>query len=147
MPVVTEQIDLQYVGSVFLGVEVQFLGIDYTDTMKAAMPLLEAGEERVFTTGTDPGGNPLKPNAPSTVKRKGHGIILVDSSRLSESLMETSGDSIRETSHRGLIFGTSVPYSGFQQEIRPHVGMSEETLEALVNSVADATVEGLKATS
>ncbi len=145
MSVPTEEIDLQYLGGVFLGVENQFRDADYTDVMQGFMPVLEAGEAQIFTTGTDPGGNPLKPNAPSTVKRKGHGIILVDESRLSESLMSETGDSIREASHRGLIFGTSVPYSAFNAD-RPHVGMSEETLEKLLNTVADATVEKLKAT-
>ena len=70
-----------------------------------------------------------------------------------ESLAGPSADAIRETTHRGLIFGTSTPYAMFHQKgtsnipQREHVGINEEILDKIVEAVAAQAVEAMKAKS
>jgi phage gpG-like protein len=68
-----------------------------------------------------------------------------------ESLVTIGGDgNISETSHRGMLFGTDVEYAIFHQEgtsrmpARPPVGLSETTLQTIVDGVADAAVQSMK---
>lgn len=152
MSVPAEQVELQHLGSVFIGIENQFLGIDYQETLQEFIPELQKAELGQFGGESNAVGDAWKALAPSTIKKKGHDQILFETGRLESSLVGKTGDSIQETTHRGLIFGTSVPYSIFHDvgterlPIREHVGMDEQTLDKLVNALADATVEGLKAT-
>ncbi len=124
--------------------------IDFTEPMTDAIPLLEAGEKAAFDSRSAPGGEPWAPNAPSTIRRKGHGKQLFETGRLGSSLFGRTSDSIRDVYQHGLTFGTSVPYSVFNQEGTPkiparvHVGMSEKTLDAICDGVADFVVEQMK---
>jgi phage gpG-like protein len=70
---------------------------------------------------------------------------------LEASLIDVGGPgNIHETSHRGLLFGTDVEYSLFNQEgtqripARPHVGMTEKLVDAIADEVLDFAVEQLK---
>jgi len=151
--VVAEELDdLRYLGGVFAGVEAQFRDLDYTETLRGFMPVLQQEEARQFSQQADAAGRAWPKLSPVTIARKGHDRILVETGRLRASLESQNGDSVRATSHRGLLFGTAVPYSIFHQTggrrlpQREHVGMNSEACDKLTATVADATVRGLKAT-
>lgn len=55
------------------------------------------------------------PLADSTVQRKGHDTILLDTGRLWDSLTGGNADSIREIGDDAMAFGTTVPYAGVHQ--------------------------------
>lgn len=151
-PTVKQQIEgVRALGGVFVEIEEQFKAADYTRTLTPFLDLLQRTHAEGFSTQSNPVGRKWKPLAPSTIKRKGHGIILFETGRLKSSLIGATGDSVRAVSHRGMLFGTQVPYSIFHQNgtsrlpQREHVGMNDETCQQIVNAVADATVEALKA--
>ncbi len=142
--------DPQYLGGVFVEIEQALKNADYSGVMTDAIEPLEAGEKTAFDGRKTPGGTPWAPNAPSTIKRKGHGIQLFETGRLGSSLFGRTSDSIRDVYPHGLTFGTGVPYSIFNQEgtrripQREHVGMGEVTCQKIVDLVADQAVEFMK---
>lgn len=76
---------------------------------------LEEGVERFFAAGAGPDG-PWPPNSPRTIARKGHGRVLIDTSRMEYSLTYGdhgvgSLDAVRDTSPLTLRYGTRVPYA------------------------------------
>lgn len=146
----TEEIaDPAFLGSIFLEVEQAFLAADYTSTLEPFLSHLEGSHASHFAAQSNPIGTPWAPLAASTIARKGHDTILVETTRLKSSLTGKTQDSIRAVSHRGLLFGTEVPYAIFHQDggrlpKREHVGMNNETTQQIVDAVADRTVEELK---
>jgi len=140
---------------VFDGIADQFAAIDYTDPLNETLPKLEKAHQEFFDNEAGPTGA-WPALAPSTVRRKGHGIVLLESGKLTQSLGGRSADSIREVFRDGannqhaLIFGTSVEYSIFHQQgtkripARPHVGITEPLLDQTAGEVADWTVAGLE---
>ncbi len=153
MAVAKERIDdLRFLGGIYQEMENQYGDADYTEPLDGFLGELEQAHEDYFSTGSGPSGEAWPALKPSTVAAKGHGIILVDTHDLEQSLGSGGGgDAIRRTTHRGLIFGTGVPYSIFHQEPdagalprREHVGMDDELTQIAVDAVADHTVESLK---
>lgn len=147
----SEEIDISQWPDWWKSLDAQFRAINYEPAMISFLGVLETAHQGYFDRSESPGGDPWPPLAPYTVRRKGHDTILVETGRLRSSLTRRGRDAIRETSHRGLIFGTEVPYAYFHQDgegvpQREHVGMNEETLQILLDDVLDATVEGLKQT-
>lgn len=150
--IVKEEIaDVRFLGGIYVLMEEQFRNHDYSDVLNAFLPTLEETHKTHFDTQSDPAANPWPPLAPSTIRRKGHDTILYETGRLKASLAGKTEDSIRAVSERGqgLLFGTSVEYAGFHQDgtrlpRREHVGMVDETLQILVDSVADSAVDSLK---
>lgn len=142
--------DFDPLEKVFAELHDSLTNADFTGSMTDAIPLLEAGEKQAFDSRQSPGGEAWAPNAPSTIRRKGHGIQLFETGRLGASLFGRTGDSVRDIYPHGLTFGTSVPYSIFNQQGTPriparvHVGMSEQTLGKIVDGVADHVVETMK---
>lgn len=137
------------------GISASFTEADYTDELHDFLRLLEDRHRHYFASRTSPSGDSWPPLAPSTVRRKGHDTILVDTGRLKGSLKGESGDSIREVyreganNQHGLVFGTAVPYSIFHDgggrlPKRQHVGMDDDTLHVLVDAVADISLEAMK---
>ena len=132
-----------------------FENIDYTDTLTDQLKKLENEHGDFFHSRSGPDGEAWPPNAPSTKRKKGQGIQLFEGGSLRASLMGSGGDAIRlvqregANNQHGLVFGTSIPYSMFNQEgtvripARPHVGMTGESLDRFVGKVADATVEAI----
>lgn len=112
----------------------------------------ERFEGTLFEGEKAPDGTPWAPLAASTVKRKGHDVILSDTGKLGTSLLGESGDSIRDVGDRHLTFGTDVEYSGFLQEGtgkmpgREHVGLSEEMVDLTAEYIADGAVVALNRT-
>jgi phage gpG-like protein len=148
-----EEIDgFEFLGGVFLEIEEAFHRADYSEPLKPMLEMLEQTHAAGFESESTPGGEKWPPLAASTVAKKGHDVILLETGRLKASLANKTGDSVREVSHRGLLFGTQVEYAGIHQNgtsripQREHVGMNEETAQRIVDVVADATVEALKYT-
>ena len=141
-------------GQVFDSIAIEFQEIDYTPPLTEALVKLEEQHEAMYSGGHDSNGDAWPPLAPSTVKRKGHATILVDSGRMKASLVGQSGDSIRdvvsEGGSAGAVFGTDVEYAHFHVDgtarmpARPPVGISEETIGAVTNAIADHTVASIK---
>lgn len=135
---------------VFDDIDRQFRQANYEDTMRGFLPQMRSVHAEHFHTETAPNRTPWRPLAESTVRRKGHRTILVESTRLRRSLTTPSGDQHVEVSSRELVFGTKVPYAAFHQQgtarmpARPPVGMTEQSVDSLAETVANATMEKLK---
>ena len=151
MAVVKEQIDdLRFLGGIYQEMENQFEAADYEEPLKDFFEDLQDAHRDYFLNEHGPDGSAWPPLAPSTSARKGHDRILFETGEL-EKQLTGDGSGIREPTHRGLIFGTDLFYSIFHQEPqegglpkREHVGMDDELLQVVVDSVADHTVESLK---
>lgn len=144
---------INYLGMVFSDVEDQFNRMDYTKLLNKQIVELERDHKDFFETQSGPDGKSWSPLAESTVKRKGHSRILFLTGDLLASLINSGdADAVRGVSERGLLFGTAVEYSMVHQEgpssgkfpARPHVGLTADRLDSMVESVADFIVEGLK---
>lgn len=103
-----------------------------------------------FAQSKAPNGTAWAPNAPATIKKKGHGLVLRDKGRLGVSLtQETHPDAVVEIvvepAGCGFTRGTAVEYSGFNQKDRPHVGFTEDAVNELTELGADLAIEHLKA--
>lgn len=152
--VVKERLDdLRFLGGIYQEMENQFGAADYEEPLNAFFADLESAHLDYFLNEHAPDGSSWPPLAASTIARKGHDRILFETGKL-EKQMARSGAGIREVTHRGLIFGNDLFYSIFHQEPqsgrlpkREHVGMSDELLQVVVDSVADHTVESLKSSS
>lgn len=127
----------------------------FVDDLGEQMDRLEKQHSGYFATGQGPSGDAWGPNAPSTVKRKGHANVLIDTKRLRDSLTSRRGDGaireiVSEPPNSGLSFGTSVEYSIYHQAgtsslpKREHVGTTDEALQPLLDDVADSVVEALR---
>ncbi len=149
--VVRERIDdLRFLGGIYQEMENQYGDADYEEPLKDFFEDLQDAHFDYFRNEHGPDGSAWPPLAPSTIARKGHDRILFDSGDLESQLVD-DGAGIREVTHRGLIYGTDLFYSIFHQEPqegglprREHVGMDDELLQVVVDSVADHTVESLK---
>lgn len=122
---------------------------DYTEALDHSIEILQGFEQRLYMEQRDPSGNAWKPLALSTVLRKEHGAILVDTGRMYESLTTPNGtaDTIWETGDTWLRFGTSVPYARFHQTgtrrmpARPHVGCDQPTADMIARILGEAVAD------
>ena len=115
---------------------------------------LETLHDNYFQSETGPGPSRWPELAPSTIARKGHAEILVDTGRLQASLVGKTADSVREAfqenEHAWVHFGTDVEYSQYHDENaqrlpkRPHVGLSEPDIDGIAKQVLDYQVEELQ---
>ena len=109
-------------------------------------PAIETAERGYFASETDSSGQAWAPLAASTIAKKGHDIILVETGALRASLVGVTGDSIRDAGADFGVFGTSDPKAMFHQEgtsrmpARPPVGVSEELLETIAGIIGDAVI-------
>lgn len=140
-------------GGILLDVENRALYSDVRDTLDQFQQTLADQHAGMFSGQYDSNLVPWEALRPSTIAKKGHDRILFESGDLMASLMNLGGPGhIGETNERWMTFGTEVPYATFHQEgtskfpARPPVGVTEENVDKLVNSVADATVENMKYT-
>ena len=166
------------------GVVEDFEKTDYIGFLGAELDRLADLHKAFFDSSSGPDGSPWKPNAPSTIKQKGHSTILrgvrsrkerdfkgtkgrpgvkfrrsrwLGGYRLSTSLTaktrQSYGDAVREAVSEGnggaLTFGTTVPYATYNDQgteripARPHVGMNEQFLDAVVERLADYQLKQL----
>jgi phage gpG-like protein len=136
--------------AILVELESQVRNMDYFDVLTAFQETIAEGEAEAFHEEREPGGSPWAPLAPSTVKKKGHNIILFETGTLLGSLVTVGGPgNVSAVSSRGSIFGTDVPYAIFHDQgtskmpARPPVGISEERVDLLAERIADETVRQL----
>jgi len=132
-------------------VVVDLRNIDMMPFLEDTIGKLETLHDNYFQSATGPGNRVWPELAPSTIARKGHAEILVDTGRLKSSLTSRTADSIRdafqEEGHAWIHFGTEVEYSHYHDEDalrlpqRPHVGLSEPDLDGIAGQVLDYQVE------
>lgn len=127
----------------WVDVEASFNDIEPIELMGGFMDAMVDAHLEYFSREESPTGEAWEPLAVSTVQRKGHDTILLDTGRLVNSLVTDTADSIREE-HAGddfasIIFGTSVPYSIFHtaETGREHIGINDDHLDGATNLVAD----------
>jgi phage gpG-like protein len=151
----TITIELDQLEDLFLGVEQQFEALAFNELLTNELTRLEGVHADYFHRFAGPDGEQWKPNAPSTVKRKGHNIILQDTTRLVQSLVSRTSDSVRdvfsERMNHGLTYGTGVEYARYhmtgtkRMPARRHVGLNEEYLNGATERVADNAIKQLAA--
>ena len=139
---------LEQMESVFHDIGAALEKADYSDVLKQSQHDLAEQHAEMFAGQYDSNRNAWAPLAASTIKRKGHDRILVETGALRDSLVTIGGPgNVHEAMQRGMVFGTDVEYALFHQTgtsrmpARPPVGMAEETLDKLANRIADRTVE------
>ena len=151
--IIKEEIDdFAFFGGVLQQLENQITRADYTEPLTEYGDDITEAHQRYFDRQTDPNGTAWEPLAASTVARKGHATILVDTGRLRQSLTELgSPDNLFRVDKRGALFGTNVDYAFWHQRgtkqmpARPMVGMDQESLTAGAERMADHSVNVLKA--
>ena len=112
---------------------------------------LQGDHSDFFDDEKSPLGKKWADLAPSTIARKGHSKILIDSRRLVRSLTQKTDDAIRAPfqsgNMAGLVFGTAVPYAHYHMTgtrnmpARPMVGLTESRLEKVRSQVASLITE------
>lgn len=147
---------------VYHSVAEDFNSVDYADWLGKELDLMADLHAKFFQSQTGPDGAPWKPNALSTIRRKGHRRILrghpKNNHRLSRSLTNksrsSSGDAIREGINERdgaahLKFGSFVEYGPYHdvasgnRPARRHVGINEQHLTGMVERVADHVINQL----
>jgi phage gpG-like protein len=140
---------------------------DYHDWLLDELLRMTELHKTYFNRQAGPDGAKWAKNAPSTIRQKGHSKVLrghpSNNFRLSRSLTElhsqSTGDAIREITQEGdgearLKFGTFVEYSGFHDRdrlsgrgniipARPHVGLTEQHVNGMINRLADHIITEL----
>lgn len=137
------------------GIVDQYEAIPLGDQLAPELAGFEQQHQEYFDRAAGPDGASWPPNAPSTVRRKGHGKVLRDKDDLMQSLTSDHPDAIRhvfdEGNTGGLTFGTSRDYSRYHDRpsgnrpARRHVGTNEQHVDGIAERVADRTVEALMA--
>lgn len=130
-----------------------FAFVDYEPALEEELGHVAELHAGFFAAATDPAGEAWPPNAPRTIRAKGHSRILVGKTRrLINSLTgkQAAGDSLRDVSEQSdgaqLLFGTLVEYSGFNDRARgnaparPHVGLNDKYLDQATNRLVDFTL-------
>lgn len=121
--------------------------IDIVPALRDGLDALEEIHYGYFINSVAPDGSGWATLDQSTIDRKGHDTILIDTERLANSLIGGGGDAIREIVDEGetksLIFGTAVPYSIYHnaETGREHVGINEDHLHGFALSVLDVAVD------
>ena len=98
-------------------------------------------------------GEPWADLAPSTIKRKGHDRILVETGAMRTAATTPGAGHSIEVTERGLADGVdqaAIPYAIFHQvgtsrlAQREFIGINEDTVERMADRIADFTVRSLK---
>ena len=150
---VKRQVDsFEELSTVWAEIQADYDSGDYVTTLSVWQDELEEIHEQYFLEMRDAEGGKWEALAPSTIAKKGHSKILVETGALRASLIDESASSIREITDEGaftgLTFGTSDHKSMWHQKgegvpQRQHVGMSSDHVNELTNDIADATVAAL----
>lgn len=151
--VITDQQGMQ---GVYDSVRADFERIRFEPVLRRGFQMFAQDHSVMFAEQREPAQGPAwKPLAPSTIRRKGHDTILVETGRLRGSLTsERHSDGIREIFDNWpdksvAIFGTDVPYAQYHMQgnermpARPHVGTSEQTVDKLTDDAANHAVSEL----
>lgn len=155
MPTTYHLTDFSQLQDVYDAISEDFNSVDYADWLNNELDRMADLHKGFFQAQTGPDGAAWKPNAPATIKRKGHSRVLrghpKNNFRLSRSLTHkarsSSGDAIREAIQEQdgvayLGFGSDVEYSRYNAN-RPHVGINDQHLTGMVERVADHVIKQL----
>lgn len=133
--------------SIIFDIQQSLSNADYSEDLTPMLNVVADQEKEMFSGQHDSNGNPWAPLKPSTIKRKGHSRILFDKGELESSLITVGGpNNIASTDRTSLIYGTSDKKAGFHMDgtdrmpARPPVGLSDETIDKITNTVADAAL-------
>jgi hypothetical protein len=151
--IIESQTDLN---RLFDSVVEDFRALSFQQLFITEQQMLAELHQGYFLSATGPDGSKWPPLATSTIERKGHNTILVDTGRLVGSLNKGTGggDAIRETvdefagAGAGYSYGTAVPYSmfhdqGLGQKQRQHIGINDNYFAGIVDRSMDFALEGL----
>lgn len=125
------------------GIAADFRQIDFQPFGRLELFELADVHAGYFADASDPIDAKWPELAPSTVARKGHATILVETDRLKSSLTEKIaggvGDAVRDVvvlqDETDILFGTMVEYSGYHDSAsgnrpaRRHVGVNDQFLD------------------
>lgn len=151
--VVEDQAELD---KVFNDLAAEFNRMPLRDLLEGEVAEVEEETRERFAQQVASTGAAWAPLAPSTIAKKGHSRILVETGRLGVSLTQPGHpdaitEIVDEPGQGGFSRGTGVEYAGFHQAgtkrmpARPPVGVTESYCDACAERTADYTVEHLKA--
>jgi len=159
MPAVDTIIGLDRTQAYLDGVATDFRNLNLQPF--ARLELFELADEhaRYFADASDPGGTAWPALEPSTIRRKGHDTILVDTGQLRASLTQKlaagGGDAIRDIAElqdeTDIIFGTMVEYSGMLErpsalgKVWLHVGINDQFLDGFCDRLVRYAINELSA--
>jgi phage gpG-like protein len=119
-----------------------------TQRWQGVIDFLEEVEKRLFAEERSPDGDSWPELSEWTKRAKGHGIKLVETMLLIDSMTNSSGQhAIRDTGQDELFFGTNRPWAAVHQDgsgdvpQREFAGLGGDDLESVVDLIADAAVE------
>ena len=146
----TEQIDESHLVDLLEGLAAEIAGFDYSKECEEFLPVVAEQHLAMFSGQHDSNGHSWASLAAKTIRRKGQNRILFESGMLEASLISVGGPrNISKSSPQGFLFGTNIDYATFHQTgafsvpAWPPLGLSEETIDVLLNRVADAMVAKL----
>lgn len=146
--------DLDSVGAVFLDIEQKYLNADFTEPLTDFRGDLEQSEADNWSGRHSPVKTAWPKLAASTIKRKGHDQPLVLTGALMAAMTDhNSPDHVGEVTHRGLTFGTDLPYAPFHQDgtnripQREFAGMDEPLLDRAIDGLVESLIDQLKYTT
>lgn len=152
--IVEAEIDVALKGELE-GIEREIRNVDFRLFLQErVVPSIIEGERSAFIQQREPGGNPWAPLSPVTIKKKGHSRILFETGKLERSLIEVGSEgNITQVNESSLVFGTSIDYASelvsgrSNMPGRPMVGMNDEQIEDIADSLADYLAEQFMAGS
>ncbi|MFO0919444.1 MAG: hypothetical protein U0872_14185 [Planctomycetaceae bacterium] len=146
--------DLDQVGAVFLDIDQKFKNADFTKPLEEFRVDLEHAENDNWDGRHSPVKTQWPKLAAATIKRKGHDQPLVLTGALRASMTDhNAAFHVGGVTHRGLVFGTSIPYAESHQDgtslipQREFAGMDEPLLQQAIDSLVDSLVDQLKYTT
>lgn len=115
---------------------------------QATVGVLQELHQEHFVNQSAPQGEKWPALHPMTIAKKGHSVILIETSDLVASLSDpTHHYAVRQYENQQLTFGTRRPYAGRHQEgsgnipQREHVGLGDSQLSFVQEVMADTAVE------
>lgn len=137
------------------GVVEEFATTPLREFAEGQVAIVERDNDERLRNAVGPNGGAWAKLAPSTVAKKGHDLILVDTGALGRSLLHSNdSDAVVEVfdepGRAGFSRGTSVEYAGFHMSgtarmpARPMVGLEPEYIDALSEDFADTLIDNLK---
>lgn len=143
-------------------VVVQVANMDLTSEMNQLIGTLQSQHNKMFDQERDDRGRRWARLSPVTVRKKGNDAVLIEFGNLERSLIDRNPNSVRRITRRGntvtLEFGTRDEKSMVNQfggesssggtiPARPHVGLTENSLDKFMNDLADSMVKRLQRNS
>jgi hypothetical protein len=132
----------------------QFARVDYEPLVRG--PFVEIIGDRVesnFANERTASGVAWPKLRPSTIARKGHDTILVETTEMIRDSLGIGGGHIRSISPRGLTYGVDTPHAVFQQQneggggrlpARRFMNVNVEDVDRMAAATADHVLEQLR---